>query len=341
MTLQEIIKHTGGTHERGDLEGVFCGIASLDEASAESVSFLGNDKYHNDYLKTKAGVVLIPEGVELTEGESAIVRVVNPSFAFGEIIKLFSSNNKKIKVGVAPSAVVADDAVLDPTKVSVKAGAIIESGAKIGNGTEIGPNAVIGENVTIGENCKIYANVTIREYCEIGNRVILQPNCVIGSDGFGYELVDGEHKKVDQVGIVLLEDDVEIGSNSSIDRARFGKTKIGRGSKIDNLVQIAHNVQMGNHCLIVSQAGVAGSSKLGNYVTVAAQGGVVGHLDIGDQALLMGRAAATKDLAGGQAYMGFPARPVKEEHKRRAYVSRVPKLIEQVKELKKKLKEKE
>ena len=337
ITLQELIKHTGGTHEKGDLDLVLKGFASLDEATSVDISFLGNEKYYKDYLKTQAGVVLIPPGIEQPEGGAALVSVENPSFAFGEVVRLFLEKKNKFSAGIAPSAVVSKDVDLDPKKVSVKAGAVIESGVKIAAGTEIGPNVVIGENVTIGADCKIYANVTIREDCVLGDRVILQPNCVIGSDGYGYELVEGEHKKVDQVGIVLLEDDVEIGANSTIDRARFGKTRIGRGSKVDNLVQIAHNVQTGNHCLIVAQAGIAGSSKLGNYVTLAAQGGISGHLEIGDQAILMGRAAATKNLPGNQIYKGFPARPVKEEQKRIASLSRLPKLLKEVRELKKKL----
>jgi UDP-3-O-[3-hydroxymyristoyl] glucosamine N-acyltransferase len=160
---------------------------------------------------------------------------------------------------------------------------------------------------------------------------------VIGSDGYGYELVDGRHEKIDQVGIVVLEKDVEIGANSTIDRARFGKTVIGEGSKIDNQVQIGHNVRMGKHCLIVSQVGISGSTIVGNYVTMAGQAGAAGHLKIGDKATLTGRTGAIKDLDGGKVYMGMPARPMREELKKQANLARLPKLITEVKELRRQL----
>jgi UDP-3-O-[3-hydroxymyristoyl] glucosamine N-acyltransferase len=180
----------------------------------------------------------------------------------------------------------------------------------------------------------IYANCTVREECVIGDRVILQPGCVIGADGYGYELLDGKHVKIDQVGIVELCDDVEVGANTTIDRARFGKTKVGKGTKIDNLTQIAHNVQIGEHTLVVAQVGLAGSSKIGNYVTLAAQSGCVGHINIADKATLAARTVATKDIpTGGGVYMGMPARPMREEMKKMALISRLPALVAEVKRL--------
>jgi UDP-3-O-[3-hydroxymyristoyl] glucosamine N-acyltransferase len=168
----------------------------------------------------------------------------------------------------------------------------------------------------------------------LGNRVILQPGCVIGSDGYGYELIDGKHEKVDQVGTVELCDDVEVGANTAIDRARFGITKIGKGTKIDNLVQIAHNVHIGEHSLVVAQVGLSGSSKIGNYVTLAGQSGCVGHIKIADKATLTARTVAMKDIPpGGGTYMGVPARPMREELKKMALISRLPALMAEVKEL--------
>ncbi|MGB0776104.1 MAG: UDP-3-O-(3-hydroxymyristoyl)glucosamine N-acyltransferase, partial [Akkermansiaceae bacterium] len=183
----------------------------------------------------------------------------------------------------------------------------------------------------------LHANATVRERCLIGSRVILQPGCVVGSDGYGYELVDGKHKKIDQVGIVVIEDDVEIGANTTIDRARFGKTLIGEGTKVDNLVQIAHNVRIGKHCLIVAQCGIAGSSQVGDYVTFAGQAGTTGHVKVEDKAVLTARSVAMKDLDGGQVYMGMPARPLRQEQKKLAALARLPKLMAEVKELKKRL----
>ncbi len=235
----------------------------------------------------------------------------------------------------------AEDVKIDATRVCVKAGAVIESGASIGNGSEIGCGSVVGAGVSMGEDCELHANVTIYDGCKIGNRVVFHSGCIIGSDGYGYELIDGRHEKVDQVGIVQIEDDVEIGANSTVDRARFGKTVIGEGTKVDNLVQIAHNVTIGKHCLVVAQVGIAGSSHLGDYVTMAAKSGCAGHVHIGDKAVLTAKAAALKDLKGGVVYMGMPARPMREELKKMAYVSRIPKLFAEVKELRRRLDEKE
>lgn len=340
LTLEELADITSGKIARPGAVSEFKGMGALDEAEQADVSFLGNEKYHQDYLDTKAGVVLIP--CELGSGASprdsvALIEVENPSLAFAHVVKYFVSSGRDFNPGVASGAIVSDDAVLDEGHVSIKAGAIVESGAVIGEGTEVGAGAVVGKDVRVGKNCLIHANVTIREQCIIGDRVILQPGCVIGSDGYGYELIDGRHVKVDQVGIVVLENDVEIGANTTIDRARFGKTVIGEGSKVDNLVQIAHNVRIGKHCLVVAQSGMAGSSSLGNYVTLAAQAGVGGHIKIHDRAVLTAKAAAFKDLKGDMVYKGMPARPIREEQKKLAHIARLPKLAQEVKNLRARL----
>jgi UDP-3-O-[3-hydroxymyristoyl] glucosamine N-acyltransferase len=212
------------------------------------------------------------------------------------------------------------------------------AGASIGNGTVIFPNAVIQSDAIIGNDCHISANVTIRERCVLGDRVIIQPGAVIGSDGYGYEFSNGKHVKIDQVGIVEIGNDVEIGANTTVDRARFGKTVIGEGTKIDNLVQIGHNVIIGKHCLIIAQTGIAGSSKLEDYVTVAAQAGVAGHVTIGAKAVLAGRTGATTNLEGGITYAGMPALPMAEDNKLKAHVRRLPKLLARVKALEETLK---
>ena len=339
LTLAELTDLTQGTLIQEGLRSEFSGIAALDDASESDISFLGNEKYREEFLETKAGVVIVPLQLKERPSGVALIEVENPSFSFGEIIKQFSKRSRGEAIGVHPSACVAEDVVFDPTKVSVRAGAIVESGCVIGDGSVIGAGAVLTEHVKVGEDCYIQANATIREYCELGDRVILQPGCVIGSDGYGYEFVDGEHKKVDQVGIVVLEDDVEIGANTTIDRARFGKTLIGKGTKIDNLVQIAHNVTTGEHCLVVSQTGIAGSTHLGNHVTVAAQVGMTGHLKIGDKATLLARTGVTKNLNGDQVYMGNPARPAQEEQKKRASIARLPKMMKEFRSLKKVIEE--
>lgn len=333
LTPESIAALTGGKIVRAGSCGEFSSMAALDEATPADVSFLGNEKYYKDYLNTGAGLVLIPPGVPEHPSGATLLEVENPSYAFGLVVKSFVSAHRPFTPGVHPSAWVAGDVEIDPGKVSVKANAVIESGAIIGDGTEIGAGTVIGERVRIGRDCLVHANCSVREDCVLGDRVILQPGCVIGSDGFGYELVDGRHEKVDQVGSVVLEDDVEVGANAAIDRARFGKTRIGKGTKIDNLVQVAHNVQIGEHSLVVAQTGLSGSSKIGNYVTLAGQSGCGGHITIGDKATLTARAVAMKDLEGGGTYMGMPARPMREELKKMALVSRLPALMAEVKAL--------
>ncbi len=334
LTIQEIIDLTGAKLVQGELGHLASGVAALDEAGNEEVSFLGNEKYFQDFLTTRAGVVLVPEGLPQKPEGVVLLEVENPSYAFAAVVKVLAKKQRSVTYGVHPSAVIAEDVVMNAEKVSIKPGVIIESGCVIGDGTEIGSGVVICEGSRVGEDCLFYPNVTVREHSQVGDRVILQPGCVIGSDGYGYELVGGKHTKVDQVGIVVLEDDVEIGANTAIDRARFGKTIIGEGTKVDNLVQIAHNVQTEKHCLIVSQSGLAGSSKLGNYVTVAAQAGVGGHIKIGDQAILAGRAGAMKSLAGGAIYSGFPARPMREETRKQGSLSKLPQLIKDVRKIK-------
>ena len=265
--------------------------------------------------------------------ESALIAVENPTLAFSVVVHHFAAITRKFTPGVHPHASVDAAAVLDPEKVLVHAGAVVMAGAVVGEGSEIGPNSVIGADAVIGKDCHIMSNVTVRERCVLGDRVILQPGAVIGSDGYGYEFAGGRHVKIDQVGIVEIGDDVEVGANTSIDRARFGKTIIGEGTKIDNLVQIGHNCVIGKHCLIVALCGISGSTRLGDYVTMAGQAGTVGHITIGDKATVTGRAGVTTSLPGGEVYSGRPAKPFREEMKLRAQVRRLPKLVERVKAL--------
>ena len=337
LTLSELARLVDGDIVRGELDLLIEGIAALEDAGATELSFLGNEKYRAQYLVTRAGAVIVPRGVAEGPDGCALIAADNPSFAFAHAVKHFVAKvARTFTPGIHPRAVVDESAKLDPGKVCVHAGAVIMAGAEIAEGTEIGPNCVIGENARIGRDCLLYANVSVRERCTLGDRVMVQPGAVIGSDGYGYEWVEGRHVKIDQVGIVEVQDDVEIGANTTIDRARFGRTVIGEGSKIDNLVQIAHNVQIGKHCLVVSQAGIAGSARIGNHVVVAAQAGVGGHVKVGAKSVLAGRAGATADLEGGQTYSGMPARPFMEEQRSRALIRQLPKLVERVKALEKK-----
>lgn len=308
-------------------------MAALDTAGSEEISFLGNEKYLPQFLATKAGAVIVPAGHDFGNHPSALIAVANPSLAFAVVVRHFASELEKFIPGINPQASVSPTARFNPEKVRIHAGAVIMEDASIGDGTVIYPNAVIHSGAMIGNDCRISSNVTIRERCILGNRVIIQPGAVIGSDGYGYEFSNGKHVKIDQVGIVEIGDDVEIGANTTVDRARFGKTVIGEGTKIDNLVQIGHNVVIGKHCLIIAQTGIAGSAKLEDYVTVAAQAGVAGHVTIGPKAILAARTGVTTSLEGGITYAGMPALPMTEDNKLKAHVRRLPKLLARLKTL--------
>jgi len=333
LTLSELARWVDGDIIRGGLDLPLTGMASLEAAGPGDASFLGNEKYYNQFLQTKAAAVIVPRGVETGPEGTALIAVDNPTLAFSTVVRHFAAALRKFTPGIHPSAFVDPSAIIDPEKSRVDAGAVIMAGAVIGDGSDIGPNCVVGEYVTMGKDCHVMANVTIRERCILGDRVCLQPGCVIGADGFGYELSGGKHVKIDQVGIVDIGDDVEVGANTSIDRARFGKTIIGEGTKIDSLVQVGHNTVIGKHCLIVALTGISGSTRIGNYVTLAGQVGIVGHISIGDNTILTARSGATTSLPGGQTYSGRPAKPFREEMKLRAYVRRLPKLIDRVKAL--------
>lgn len=333
LSLSELADRTDGNIICGQAGSLFTGMAALDAAGPDDISFLGNEKYLPQFLATRAGAVIVPAGHDFKTDGPALVACANPSLAFAAVVRHFAKEAETFTPGIDSGAIVSATAKLDPAKVRIHAGAVVMDGVAIGDGTEISPNAVIQSEAVIGKDCRIGANVTIRERCILGDRVLIQPGAVIGSDGYGYEFSGGRHVKIDQVGIVEIGDDVEIGANTTIDRARFGKTVVGEGTKIDNLVQVAHNVVIGKHCLVISQTGLAGSSKLEDYVTIAAQSGVGGHVTIGAKATLAGRSGVTTNLDGGETYAGYPAIPMKEDTKNKALVRRLPKLVERVKKL--------
>ncbi len=332
LTLSDLAKWIDGDIVRGASDLVLSGMAALDQAGPDDASFLGNEKYHAQFLDTKAGAVIVGRGVTDGPEDTALIAVDNPTLAFSTVVSHFVKSARGFESGVHERAMVDATAKVDAGAM-VHAGAVVMAGASVGKGSEIGPNVVVGADAVVGEDCILMANSTLRERCTLGDRVILQPGAVIGSDGFGYELKDGKHVKIDQVGIVEVHNDVEIGGNSTIDRARFGKTIIGEGTKIDNLVQIGHNAVLGKHCLVVSHVGISGSAIIGDYCTFAGQSGVAGHVKVGDQSVIAGKAGVTTDVEGGQAYSGFPAVPMMEDRKARAMARRLPKLIERIKKL--------
>jgi len=336
LSCQQIAELTGGKLVNPH-DTLISSVASLEEATENQLSFLGNDKYAPQVVESKAGIVLIPDNYE-PEDDKCYIICENASAAFSQVIDIFAPEPISFETGIHPSASIAEDAEIGEG-CHIAANATVLSGAKVGKNTVICAGTVIGHEATIGDGCLFHPNVTIRERCEIGNRVIIHSNTAIGSDGFGFIPGASGHKKIPQVGIVVLEDDVEVGSSVCIDRARFGKTKISTGTKIDNLVQIAHNVEIGAHCFIVSQSGIAGSSKLGNFVIVAAQAGITGHVEVGDGVTMAGRAGVTKDIPAGSKVFGFPAVSKKEFVMQNLRIKKIERMEKELKEMKKLIQE--
>ena len=338
LSLEAVAALTGGTILSGDPELNVCGVASLLDATPEEASFLGNEKYFEDFLHTSAGIVLVPPGLPKYPENVAFVEVANPSMAFNALVKYFKASSYKFVPGIHPTAIIDPSAKINPDRVRVGAYTCIGAHCEIGDGTDIGNACQIGDSVTMGENCRLHANVTIRERCKLGSRVTIQPGAVIGSDGFGFLMGDnGRYVGIDQVGIVELGDDVDVGANTTIDRARFGRTVIGEGTKIDNLVQIGHNVVVGKHCIIVALSGIAGSTHVGDYVTIAAQVGIAGHLKIGSKSTLAAQTGVTADIPENAAYWGTPASPFKDACRQFAALRKLPALIKEVHSFKRKL----
>jgi UDP-3-O-[3-hydroxymyristoyl] glucosamine N-acyltransferase len=308
--------------------------ASLVEATTGEISFFANRKYVGLLRKTRASAVFVPP--DFAEPISAAqIRVANPTKAFEQVVLKLAPKPITFAPGVHPTAIIDPSAQLGE-RVSIQPHAVIEAGAKIGDDTIIGAGTYIGHETVIGSACLIYPRVTIRERSRIGSRVIIHSGVVIGADGFGFEMVDGRQEKLQQLGFVQIDDDVEIGANTTIDRARFGRTWIQEGVKIDNLVQIAHNVVIGKNSIIVAQTGISGSTRVGERVTMAGQVGIVGHVEIGDGTVIAGQSGVSKDLQGG-VWFGYPAVPLAEAKQQIAWIHRLGKLFARVKELEKKL----
>ncbi len=342
LTIAQILTLTGGKLiQEATPEATVSGVSTLIEACNGEVSFLGNEKYFNDFLATKASVVLVPPQLPSQPEGVTLIEVADPSMAFNSLVEHFHESVNTFSAGISPHAFVDASAQLDPEKVEVAVGAVIEAGAVIGDGCRIGAGCVVGRNVQMGQNCLLHPRVTVRERCILGKNVTIQPGAVIGSDGFGFLLnkETGRYDTVSQVGIVVIEDHVDIGANTTIDRARFGRTIIGEGSKIDNLVQIAHNVVIGKHSVVVAQSGIAGSTKIGNYVTIAAQCGIAGHLNIGDKAILAAKTGVMSNLDGGQTYWGSPSSPFKDACRQFAALRKLPDAYKELKELQAKAEE--
>jgi len=335
FTLGEIAKLVNG-ELIGDPGIVITGISGIKEAKKGDITFLANSKYSSLMNTTKASAVITSK--EDFRSNCPLIKTDNPSVAFTQVVSLVSPSDFRHPKGVHPTAVIDKKARLGKD-VAVGAYAIIESDVEIGDQTIIYGSCYIGHSVKIGKKCLIYPHVTIRERIELGCRVVIHSGAVIGSDGFGFAMVRGVQKKIPQIGTVIINDDVEIGANVTIDRARFDKTIIGKNTKIDNLVQIAHNVVIGENSIIVAQAGISGSTVLGKGVILAGQSGLVGHIRIGDKAIVAAQAGVTKSVPSETKVSGYPAKPHEVARRVNACVQRLPELYKKIKELEDKVKD--
>ncbi len=318
----------------GDATVRITGLNGIKEAQTGDICFVREARYAAFLGETQASAVLMKKAQDgLT---IPVIEVGAPDLAFAQLLQHCEQEELQHPVGQHPSAVVDESARLG-NNVVLDAYVCIAAGAVIGDNTVLYAGCYVGRDSKIGANSVLFPNVVVREKCTLGDRCILHPGVVIGADGFGFAPLDGKWMKIPQIGSVSIGDDVEIGANSAIDRATFGITKIGQGTKIDNLVQIGHNAVLGDHCVVAGQAGIAGSANIGNNVIVGAQAGVAGHIDIGDGVTLAGRAGATKTIAPGAIVSGFPA--VDHNTERRISVAQrwVPDLIKRVKHLERQL----
>lgn len=336
ITLEKLAEMIG-CELVGNKEHVVSGVDELETAAASDVSFLANLKYKELLKKTKAGAICIDRSTLHLEGQNYLVSD-HPSRTFQKVIALLAHDASKSGFeAVHPSAVIHPSCQIGKN-VTIGPYVVVDRDVIIGDNTKIHAHVTIGPEVTIGISTLIYPNVTIREGSKIGNRVILQPGCVIGGCGYGYITDEkGFHHKIHHYGIVVIEDDVEIGSNTTIDRARFKITRVASGSKIDNLVMIAHNVSIGERNLIVAQCGISGSSKTGRNVILAGQVGVVGHLELGDEVVILARGAPTKSLLKKGTYSGTPAVPAYEWHRQQVHCKNLEDYVQRIKALEEKV----
>jgi len=328
-TLKEIAELIGGELD-GDVDIQITGLAGIREAEAGTLSFIANEKYLRYARESKASALVVSRDLQL-EGKT-LVRVDDPNKAWNRLLELIRPSVVTTHGGVHSTAVVGENVELHPD-VAIMAYVTVMDGASVGRGTVLYPHVYVGHQTKIGEGCVIYPGVVIRERVEIRDRVVIHPGAVVGSDGFGYQTVSGSLTKQEQLGTVVVEDDVEIGACVTIDRARFHETRIGRGSKIDNLVQIAHNVVVGCESIIVSQTGIAGSCRIGDHVIIAGQVGVAGHLTIGDNAVIAAKAGISKNIAPNDVVYGIPAGKKIEKQREIVSLRKLPELLKSFKEL--------
>jgi UDP-3-O-[3-hydroxymyristoyl] glucosamine N-acyltransferase len=334
FTLAEIAAIAKPRTTAGSTAETIRGIASLESAQPGDISFLGNPKYRSSVASTRASIVLLPPGYSGDPGPNQVhMTVDNPSIVLARLCsRIEQSLWPRPEPGIHATAVVAPDASVAPS-ATIGPLCVVESGATVGERVHLQAQVFVGRGARVGEDSWLMAGTAVSAECTLGRRVRLQPGVVVGSDGFGYEFASGRHEKVPQVGAVLIGDDVEIGANSTIDRARFGQTIVGEGTKIDNLVQVGHNVVIGKHCLICAQAGISGSTTLGDFVVLAGQAGIVGHVTLGKGSKVGAQCGVNNDIAPGASVRGTPALPYMLEQRVTVLRNRLPELFKRVEKL--------
>lgn len=334
-TVEELAKILKGEWKgQGSFE--ISGVTNLSDATAKDISFAVPP--HLDKAQhSHAGALIVPVDWADQINDRPVIAVANPRLSFIEVLELFQPP-LKFKGGVHSTAVVGENVQLGKN-VTIMAHVVIADNVVIGDNSILYPHVYVGHDAVIGASTILYPSVTLRENCQIGNNSIIHANAVIGSDGFGFVTTGGKHRKVPQVGNVVIGSQVEIGANVAIDRATTGSTVVKDGTKIDNLVHLGHNVVIGEDCFLVAQTGIAGSVTVGNHVTFAGQTGSAGHVKIGDNCTFAARAAVISDVPPNSFFAGFPARPHRDWLKAEAAMYRVPDLIKKVREMEKELKE--
>ena len=333
-TVDELAAAVGG-QVAGNGAAVMRGVNGIKEAGPDEVTFVTNPKYRAALKTTRAGAVVVAPETEAAG--LTLIKTPNPYAAFAKVIVMFAPPTETPE-GMSGLAYIHEKAKIGEG-VAVGPFVTVREDAVIGDRTTLGAGTYVGRGAAVGADCLIYPNVTIRERVAIGDRCVVHSGAVIGSDGFGFATEAKVHHKIPQIGVVVIEDDVEIGANCAIDRATMGETRIGRGSKLDNLIQIAHNVKIGEGTLIAAQTGIAGSTVLGKYCVLGGQVGIVPHIEIGDGAILAAQSGVTKSLRDGETVFGRPARPLKDVKKREGRIALLEKYFKRVKALEKEMAE--
>ena len=340
MKLGEIAALIGAAVGETEGEIEIRRVAKIEEAAAGDITFLANPKYLKYLSSTAASAVILGRHVDVPARQTtiALLRVDDPYGAFLRALVALEPSPDPVPPGIHPTAVIDPTAALGH-EVRVGAHAVVGPGCQLGDHVMLGHGVVLGEGVTIGPESLLHHRVTVRERCRIGARVIVQSGAVIGSDGFGFApRADGTYEKIPQTGIVVIEDDVEIGANTTIDRATIGETVIGRGAKLDNLIQIAHNVVVGDHTVIAAQTGVSGSTRLGRNCIIAGQVGFVGHIEIADRTTIAAQSGVHKSVAKpGETLFGYPAHPHRQSLRMQGALTQLPDLLATVRELQQKV----